>query len=166
MRISDWSSDVCSSDLDDGRKTHGFGALVLAQRRPQPVEIVALGRRTLAAADHQPQSPVARNQRRYREQRRGIVGIAADVKADILALPCRERPVQHRRKHFGLVPRGPEPREAPVDRRCAGNPRRVAAARHQPPAVEQQYDTTSSREEECQYVYISVVATSLKTNKD
>src|SRR3546814_15061231 len=49
---------------DDGRKAHPLGALVLAQRRPQSVEIVALGRRTLAAADHQPQSPVARNQDR------------------------------------------------------------------------------------------------------
>src|SRR3546814_20038508 len=72
---------------DDGRKTHVFGALVLAQRRPQPVEIVALGRRTLAAAHHQPQSTVAPNQRLYREQRRGHVGVSADLKPDILSLP-------------------------------------------------------------------------------
>src|SRR3546814_20911737 len=50
---------------DDGRKAHAFGALVLAQRRPQPVELVALRRRALAAADLPPPPPVARNQRRH-----------------------------------------------------------------------------------------------------
>src|SRR3546814_5661194 len=28
MRISDWSSDVCSSDLDDLRELHGFGGAI------------------------------------------------------------------------------------------------------------------------------------------
>src|SRR3546814_8898263 len=33
MRISDWSSDVCSSDLDGRRGTRGFGASRLRSAR-------------------------------------------------------------------------------------------------------------------------------------
>src|SRR3546814_12793604 len=36
MRISDWSSDVCSSDLDDARQhVAGLAALLLDDREPE-----------------------------------------------------------------------------------------------------------------------------------
>src|SRR3546814_13088047 len=52
MRISDWSSDVCSSDLVDDLETRG-----LVKRQPHPadrraklVSLTAAGRRQLAVA--------------------------------------------------------------------------------------------------------------------
>src|SRR3546814_7555382 len=44
MRISDWSSDVCSSDLEDGHRAHRHvvaddPATVLDQRRARMVEL-------------------------------------------------------------------------------------------------------------------------------
>src|SRR3546814_20626165 len=44
MRISDWSSDVCSSDLRDGRARVARRRLLLdADRRRQPVDMLDVG---------------------------------------------------------------------------------------------------------------------------
>src|SRR3546814_11774183 len=48
MRISDWSSDVCSSDLDDVAKAHRFahpfeGAAL--ERKPFAIAVVIIARR-------------------------------------------------------------------------------------------------------------------------
>src|SRR3546814_378268 len=56
----------------DGREPLPLGALVLAQRRPQTVEIVPLGRRPVALADDEPQPGVARDNARNRSEERRV----------------------------------------------------------------------------------------------
>src|SRR3546814_13668592 len=97
MRISDWSSDVCSSDL---------------QRRPRPVAVAG-----------QPARPDRTAQRRGEGLGDGDQSV--DGRMDVVVVPAE---------------RGAE---------------RVGGVRHQ-------IGRASCRERVCPYVYISVVAVSLK----
>src|SRR3546814_5281585 len=93
MRISDWSSDVCSSDLsggilriarNSGRAYSAARLLGLARRQPLAVSQPRLGpRRELrahrargegAARDRGPQGPAGRNARRAPRLRPGASG--------------------------------------------------------------------------------------------
>src|SRR3546814_9617486 len=66
MRISDWSSDVCSSDLRDGRGPHvegGPGPLRVHRMREMSERVSGLEHRQAALAealDHEPAGPPVR----------------------------------------------------------------------------------------------------------
>src|SRR3546814_15206218 len=81
MRISDWSSDVCSSDLVDdegGQRRRRHGADADAGDRPA---------RGLAAAQNDPAL--------YRADRRHIGKADADADAEIGRASCRDRVCQY-----------------------------------------------------------------------
>src|SRR3546814_13354357 len=76
MRISDWSSDVCSSDLWCGRNRGGCAVPCRgrsaqrrnAVRRQRATSVEATARRNLSGANHQ---PILKNERRSEERRVG-----------------------------------------------------------------------------------------------
>src|SRR3546814_18058261 len=70
MRMSDWSSDVCSSDLDADRDRRGVAAR-LRCRRQQPVPEDDAGGRALSGADGRRQSDDQR--RPARQDRQSVV---------------------------------------------------------------------------------------------
>jgi len=137
---------------DDGGEAQPLAPLILAKRIPQPVEIVPLGRRTVGVADDEPHPRVARRERRGGKQRGGIVGIAADIEADRLAIPGAERVDQRVGQDIGLVPCGHENREDAAQPRPDRTARRTpgdAAPDPEPQAVEQQVVETHDEDADC-----------------
>src|SRR3546814_12323084 len=88
MRISDWSSDVCSSDLDTATAAaHGgavtvFGGTGFLGRRVAE-RLADLGFAVRVATRHPEQ-----------QQRQGLTSVAADVNDEIGRASCRERVCQ------------------------------------------------------------------------
>src|SRR3546814_1576535 len=89
MRISDWSSDVCSSDLDllgaCRSRRHDEQAGVLIPGTGQPVR---RERRRQAAPDDEPEvaSPGARDEARVGrcgDRKRGVEGKSVSVRVDL-----------------------------------------------------------------------------------
>src|SRR3546814_7679346 len=83
MRISDWSSDVCSSDLDVQRTDRDGGALMLGNRGREPV-----GERHAAPLDADEDEPG-----RTRLLLDDLVGDANDRPADLVRGQDRKRGV-------------------------------------------------------------------------
>src|SRR3546814_14932929 len=107
MRISDWSSDVCSSDLDDRAETAHFAveqtdgvavAVVAAKavRADHPGERVALMRRShFAAPAHFGQAPaIARLGGSGRASCRGRVCQYVSISVVAVTYTQTERPIE------------------------------------------------------------------------
>lgn len=122
----------------DGGKTPPLGALILAQRVPHPVEIIAFCRWPGRRPDHQPHPPVARHQRGDRHQRRGIIGVAADIEPDILAIPASQHVGEGRGQHRRLAPRRHEDCNRPRNRIAHANRVAPRPASPEPERIEQE----------------------------
>src|SRR3546814_12281866 len=126
MRISDWSSDVCSSDLDhaktagadlaDLERALGDAAVVEAEDAVDPAESV--GGEQAARRKIAPRFPVARDA--HRQQYRIIAKAREPVRrpADTGAIFCRELAVEPVRHAGEPRPAHPSTRS---DKRPAGN---------------------------------------------
>src|SRR3546814_19490604 len=115
MRISDWSSDVCSSDLEGEKRIRpaAFGA---ADRRGEPTEAF------------QRFGPARRGEVRGAElQEIGIVGVIADAD-DIMG--GKGSAARHRARDFGAPPQQPRPTP---DVQAGNAPTRPTPTRKRPP---------------------------------
>src|SRR3546814_2447184 len=84
MRISDWSSDVCSSDLEAAARVDGQGSAAPgAGQRPLPPRPAASGDRRRPPPPVRGQGPAA-----------GLAA-AAGLRTEIARASCRERVCQY-----------------------------------------------------------------------
>src|SRR3546814_19846419 len=83
MRISDWSSDVCSSDLQAGWLHAAGGGGEHERHQPEPVQGYAVRSLEGFRADHQPRLGGQPADRRPRSDRKSVVkGKSVTVRLD------------------------------------------------------------------------------------
>src|SRR3546814_4645963 len=90
MRISDWSSDVCSSDLND--LDYGYAAASAVFHRSEPTNAIATPSRSYWA---QPPSSSATSRSDAQPGTIGIAHLLGVERGEIGRASCRERVCQY-----------------------------------------------------------------------
>jgi hypothetical protein len=112
---------------DHGLRARAGLRLIAQQRLPQAIEAIGLGGRPGGRPDHQPHAGTGNGL--HCGDRRGIIGVAANVEAVIALSPGGERRAEHVADNCGFVPGGDEDGErAPLPRRGQVGDGRLAAA--------------------------------------